>query len=84
MCYLNFVMNDKQKWFVVVAVGSFLFWLVAPFSGDIVSDGMKPYLDLFDIFNLDLIDFWFVTWYQVLSFSISGFSLTGYFLFKDK
>jgi len=73
-------MNDKQKIFVMVAVGSFLFWLVAPFSDDIGFRGM----DLFDIFNLDRIEYWFLTWYQVLAFAISGFSLTGFFLFKDK
>ena len=66
-------MNDKQKTFLIVAVGSFIFWLFAPTMDGWTPDSIFEYTE-----------YWFDEWYKILAFSLFGLSLTGFFLFKDK
>ena len=64
--------NIIQKWFFIIGVFSFFFWLLLPLD----------YKDIEDL--LSDIEEWFDMWFQVFTFVLIWVSLLGFFLFKDK
>tara|TARA_A100001011_G_scaffold249624_1_gene257924 strand:+ start:870 stop:1103 length:234 start_codon:yes stop_codon:yes gene_type:complete len=71
-------MNLIQKIALIVLITTFTFWLFEPKSNS------RFEIEIFDDLIVDGdLHYWFKTWYQTLSFSISMGSLLTFFLFRD-
>ena len=73
---LNCGMNDKQKWFIVVAVGC-----VSAIVMALLFDNIE---DTFEVINQTNYEGPYVNWTGCVLFGMLCSSITGFFLFKDK